>query len=340
VARKAKPASPASPDDDHLRALVAQWRAKPAVELAEAIVALGAKLDRARARLPGRDMDVRLARWLALDAETHDDALTGWALDQSYITKLSRYQDPTLQRIAEWPPDPRITDRLCSLLAEDEITSYNSAFPSLIAALAKSRDVRALPVLDAHADPRCAAAAAAIRKALPRGAPKLTAADRARFAGGGGGRRDEAAMLAAVWADPADDAPRLVYADYLQEQGDPRGEFIALQCAARLDAAGKARMRRLKQEHAHKWLGPLAPAILEAQTTEFERGFLAKCTVCAHWSYSPKVDDDPREQLIRTLLEHPAWSTLREIKMAKLGRSKRAPLIAHCKRLGVKVTIR
>lgn len=37
-------------------------------------------------------------------------------------------------------------------------------------------------------------------------------------------------FLAAILADPFDDQPRLVYADYLDEQGDPRGEFIRVQC--------------------------------------------------------------------------------------------------------------
>jgi uncharacterized protein (TIGR02996 family) len=36
-------------------------------------------------------------------------------------------------------------------------------------------------------------------------------------------------LLAAVLAAPDDDAPRQVYADWLMERGDPRGEFIALQ---------------------------------------------------------------------------------------------------------------
>ena len=35
-------------------------------------------------------------------------------------------------------------------------------------------------------------------------------------------------LLAAVVADPTDDAARLVYADYLMERGDPRGERIRL----------------------------------------------------------------------------------------------------------------
>ena len=39
------------------------------------------------------------------------------------------------------------------------------------------------------------------------------------------------ALLADILASPDDDTPRLVYADWLMDNGDPlRGEFIALQC--------------------------------------------------------------------------------------------------------------
>jgi uncharacterized protein (TIGR02996 family) len=41
----------------------------------------------------------------------------------------------------------------------------------------------------------------------------------------------DVALRAAIAAGPDDDAPRLVYADRLQQQGDPRGEFIATQIA-------------------------------------------------------------------------------------------------------------
>ena len=38
-------------------------------------------------------------------------------------------------------------------------------------------------------------------------------------------------FLRAIIADPADDLPRLVYADWLDENGDPdRAEFIRVQC--------------------------------------------------------------------------------------------------------------
>ena len=43
--------------------------------------------------------------------------------------------------------------------------------------------------------------------------------------------RELDALFAAVWMEPATDAPRAVLADVLTEQGDPRGEFITLQLA-------------------------------------------------------------------------------------------------------------
>ncbi len=61
-----------------------------------------------------------------------------------------------------------------------------------------------------------------------------------------------------------DDAPRLVYADWLEEQGDPRGEFIRVQCrvaATPRDDPGyddlEARERALLKKHRAKWVKPL-----------------------------------------------------------------------------------
>ncbi|MEK6235020.1 MAG: TIGR02996 domain-containing protein, partial [Planctomycetales bacterium] len=41
---------------------------------------------------------------------------------------------------------------------------------------------------------------------------------------------DESAFLREVCDSPLDDAPRLIFADWLEERGDVRGEFIRLQC--------------------------------------------------------------------------------------------------------------
>src|SRR5262249_1257230 len=41
---------------------------------------------------------------------------------------------------------------------------------------------------------------------------------------------EEDMLFAAVLAQPDDDTPRLIYADWLEERGDPRSEFIRAQC--------------------------------------------------------------------------------------------------------------
>jgi uncharacterized protein (TIGR02996 family) len=43
-------------------------------------------------------------------------------------------------------------------------------------------------------------------------------------------KSQEDEFLNAVLASPEDDGPRLAYADWLSNRGDPRGEFIRIQC--------------------------------------------------------------------------------------------------------------
>jgi uncharacterized protein (TIGR02996 family) len=93
---------------------------------------------------------------------------------------------------------------------------------------------------------------------------------------------DEKALLAAIWEHPYEDTPRLVYADWLQEQGGDantaRAEFIRIQCErARLDedapesGALLEREARLLEAHLNLWLAPLPPAV--RLYGPFERGF-------------------------------------------------------------------
>src|SRR5262245_59984508 len=77
---------------------------------------------------------------------------------------------------------------------------------------------------------------------------------------------------------PDDYLPRLVLADWLQDNGDARGEFVHLQVRrARLSEddphaqAIRGRERTLLRKHALDWLGPLADF---ASGWSFERGFI------------------------------------------------------------------
>jgi len=89
---------------------------------------------------------------------------------------------------------------------------------------------------------------------------------------------DEAALLAAIAASPDDDRPRLVYADWLLERGEARGELIQIQIALARSGSGgavdveavRARERALLEAHQERWLGTPWDARL---TWLFDRGF-------------------------------------------------------------------
>lgn len=101
--------------------------------------------------------------------------------------------------------------------------------------------------------------------------------------------KSNAAMLDAILAAPGDDKPRLVYADWLQEHGDPRGEFIVLQCRLGRELHGargeyasatgkrpaevrelKARELQLLERHGKRWLEDIRPFIRQ---WTWRRGF-------------------------------------------------------------------
>jgi uncharacterized protein (TIGR02996 family) len=78
-------------------------------------------------------------------------------------------------------------------------------------------------------------------------------------------------FLQAIREAPDDDAPRLVYADWLDDHGDPdRAEFIRLQCAYAKTALGGPQWRGLSdrlwelwRRHHEEWCQPLVRLGLE-----------------------------------------------------------------------------
>ena len=127
---------------------------------------------------------------------------------------------------------------------------------------------------------------------------------------------DREGLLAAIAADPDDDTPRLVLADYLDERDDPLGEFIRLQMALEplriprddpaeelerhkrlagippsadqrdedwLVARQRRRERELLRAHEAEWLGKAASLEQDSPQTyfgpEFRRGFVASAQV-------------------------------------------------------------
>ncbi len=109
-------------------------------------------------------------------------------------------------------------------------------------------------------------------------------------------RDGEAELLAQVYAAPEDDAPRLIYADWLQQRDDPRGELIALQierARAKARKGGRQREDELLAEYAAAWAAPLEPRMVrgadgnpDRPVVEFRRGFPAVVS-------APAINLDP-----------------------------------------------
>jgi uncharacterized protein (TIGR02996 family) len=101
---------------------------------------------------------------------------------------------------------------------------------------------------------------------------------------------EQDALLAAVFAAPDDDLPRLVYADWLEEHGESdHAEFIRLQIRrsgmAGDDPTAKeidGRIVLLRAVGADRWLGPIKAAIgalAGAVHATFRRGFASELSV-------------------------------------------------------------
>jgi uncharacterized protein (TIGR02996 family) len=92
----------------------------------------------------------------------------------------------------------------------------------------------------------------------------------------------ERGLLAAVAAAPADDTPRLVYADWLDEHGQPdRAELIRVECRLEHVPDGSEEFRRLERRaadlygaHEEEWLGPLAVSDMGEIEWHSRRGFI------------------------------------------------------------------
>lgn len=95
-------------------------------------------------------------------------------------------------------------------------------------------------------------------------------------------------FLATILDDPESDGPRMVYADWLEEHGDPRGEFIRIQLElARIPPEDPQRDRLTGREqvllsaHREQWQTEI-PEWARPQC-DFHRGFVNEVAVFTHW---------------------------------------------------------
>jgi uncharacterized protein (TIGR02996 family) len=118
-------------------------------------------------------------------------------------------------------------------------------------------------------------------------------------------------LLDAVYESPDDVSLRLVYADWLQERGDPRGEFIVTQVRTPRTPEQEAREAELLEQHGEEWQGRLGEITTWA---EFELGFLARCGLRRF----PKWVIGRRE-----------WATVKHVGVADDWTDLIAPLVGH-----------
>ena len=220
--------------------------------------------------------------------------------------------------------DPRISTALCRIVSEVPFTSNGSRPTWLVIfdRLALLEDPRTIARLSsakagwgiranqrAWLEARVDALAARLRERFPAGAPVADgetqkALDRieAALANAAPTPKAPAApttdLLAAIYQSPQDDALRSVYADWLEERGDPRAELIALQLQPERTKTMLAREKVLLKQHEREWIGPIAPVVIKKDTV-FERGFLAGCQVRFR-----------NERDVRAYGSLPAWATV------------------------------
>ncbi len=139
----------------------------------------------------------------------------------------------------------------------------------------------------------------------------------------GGGEPRDPALEAAIARAPEDPGGYLVYADWLQQRGEPRGELIVVQRAlasAPRDPALRAREAALFADHGERLLGPLAP--LDAARIGWYCGFVRSLELGILLAEAPLPE----------LLGHPSLQFLHRFSGIVDADTSLAPLADHAPR--------
>lgn len=314
-----------------LTALVELWRETRAPELSELIDRLSTA---GKPPYPkSAKTDAKQARWMKMNgARNRADlpALLTLLLDAYTANAVAR-----VEAIGQWPEDPLISSALALQFERPSQLNVSTlpVWEALGELIVRYADPRTKARLDAVAklgtgwtnlfkpfmrEP-IGAFLTALRPRLERSLASrtvraLTSAERASISSAKPPPSLDDA-LSAVWASPDELACRLVYADLLTSAGDPRGEFITLQCLDSPTAAQRKHTSSLLTEHGKSWAGPLAPVV---DVLTWERGFPAAVKV--------KLAS---QRHLAAVLGHPAWSTIHTVEFETIGYGVPSQLVVH-----------
>jgi uncharacterized protein (TIGR02996 family) len=298
-----------------LSALLAAWRATKTAELADAI-------DRASTRAAGPEV-ARGATGARIAAATDADVGPIVALIRRQVRTQPRFREHALELARSRPPDPRIATVLAELIERAPSINRDGALDSAVVDALDAIDDphyrQAIVAAAARLEPRrdrlirfraqidhlvAVAARVAGRPPAPASTEHAELAELAELLERRATTIDLDALLAAIYANPADTEARVVYGDALQLVGDPRGELIALQCARAADAPPSRRERTLLATHARVWLGGLEPFV-QKSGVEFRRGFVARVRLAVREYHAALAD--PNAQLLEELDVGASW---------------------------------
>lgn len=309
------------PPEEAVSALLHAWRACPSAEIAEALDAIPLPLAFAEVTSAGAtDALARLNRLIDTPRDPRvSKLLVSWVADPPYHATGSKPFHTLMHQEIERHADPRAID-------------------DLKAAAKKAAKVINGTVMKAWVPERSARTADALRELYPSGVPPLprglsTALAAAKKAAASGAKtapatagtttsidrdRDRGAeLLEAIRQHPEDDGARAVYADYLTEKSDPRGELITLQLARGSTPPTPEQEKRemaLLRKNARRWLGELNHILgsmlgLTVRPWQgwgmcFARGFLTATRISGS---KPKI---------KALTNHPDLATVEHIQFA------------------------
>lgn len=114
-------------------------------------------------------------------------------------------------------------------------------------------------------------------------------------------------LEAAITTDPENPENYLVYADWLQAQGNPLGEWIGVQAGLKKDPKHKkllAEQKTLLEKHKGDFFGPVADVVDEMiEDIEWYCGFIRHAKIKTTYERDPEFADEKTQRLAHEVLD-------------------------------------